>query len=61
MLDAQLRERQREADAGKTLAQERAALEEARRRAEAARLEAEAAAAKAEQELQKERTGAPDP
>ena len=56
VLDAQLRERQREADAGKTLAQERAALEEARRRAETARLEAEAVAAKAEQELQKERT-----
>jgi predicted RNA-binding protein with PIN domain len=56
VLDAQLRERQREDDAGKTLAQERAALEEARRRAETARLEAEATAAKAEQELQKERS-----
>jgi predicted RNA-binding protein with PIN domain len=56
VLDAQLRERQREDDAGKSLAHERAAVEEARRRAETARLEAEAAAAKAEQELQKERT-----
>ncbi len=56
VLDVQLRERQRETDAGKSLAQERAAVEEARRRAETARLEAEAAAAKAEQELQKERT-----
>ncbi|HTK16256.1 MAG TPA: NYN domain-containing protein [Acidimicrobiia bacterium] len=56
VLDAQLRERQRETDAGKSLAQERAAVEEARRRAETARLEAEATAAKAEQELQKERT-----
>jgi len=56
VLDAQMRERRREDDAGKTLAQERAALEEARRRSETARLEAEATAAKAEQELQKERT-----
>lgn len=56
VLDAQLRDRQRETDAGKTEAQERAALEEARRRADAARLEAEATAARAEQELQKERT-----
>jgi predicted RNA-binding protein with PIN domain len=56
VLDVQLRERRREDDAGKTLAQERAALEEARRRTETARLEAEATAAKAEQELQKERT-----
>jgi predicted RNA-binding protein with PIN domain len=56
VLDAQLRERQREADAGKSLAQERAAVEEARRRAETARLVAEANATKAEQELQKERT-----
>jgi len=56
VLDLQMRERQRETDAGKSLAQERAAIEEARRRAETARLEAEAIAAKAEQELQKERT-----
>ena len=56
VLDAQQRERQREADEGKSLHQERAALEEARRRADAARLDAEAAAARAEQELQKERT-----
>jgi predicted RNA-binding protein with PIN domain len=56
VLDAQQRERQREADAGKSLHQERAALEEARRRAGAARLDAEAAAARAEQELQKERS-----
>jgi predicted RNA-binding protein with PIN domain/cell division protein FtsB len=56
VLDAQQRQRQREADEGKSLHQERAALEEARRRADAARLDAEAAAARAEQELQKERT-----
>ena len=56
VLDAQERDRRREADEGKSLTQERAALEEARRRAEAARLEADAAAARAEQELQKERT-----
>ena len=56
VLDAQKRERQRETDAGKSLKQERAALEEARRRAEAARIEAETAAERAEQELQKERT-----
>ena len=56
VLDAQLRERQREADAGKTLAQERAAL---KRRAAGPRRPASkpaATAAKAEQELQKERT-----
>jgi predicted RNA-binding protein with PIN domain len=56
VLDAQLRDRRRETDAGKTESQERAALEEARRRSDAARLEAEAAAARAEKELQKERT-----
>jgi predicted RNA-binding protein with PIN domain len=56
VLDAQLRDRRRENEAGKTEAQERAALEEARRRADAARLEAEAAAERAEQDLQKERT-----
>jgi len=56
VLDAQLRDRRRETDAGKTESQERAALEEARRRSDAARLAAEAAAARAEKELQKERT-----
>jgi predicted RNA-binding protein with PIN domain len=56
VLDAQQRERQRAADEGKSLSQERAALEESRRRAEAARLEAETLTARAEQELQKERT-----
>lgn len=56
VIDAQLRDRRRDTDEGKTLQQERAAVEEARRRSEAARMEAEAAAARAEQELQKERT-----
>lgn len=56
VLDGQLRDRQRETEAGKTEGQERAALEEARRRADAARLDAEAAAELAEQDLQKERT-----
>ena len=56
VLDAQLRDRQRETEAQKSERQERAALEEARRRADAARIEAEAAAARFEKELHKERT-----
>jgi len=55
VLDAQQRERQRDADEGKSLSQERAALEEARRRSDASRIEAEAPR-RAEQELQKERS-----
>ncbi len=55
VLDAQERERRRESEAGKSLEQDRAAVEEARRRSDAARMEAEAAVARAEKELQKER------
>jgi predicted RNA-binding protein with PIN domain len=56
VLDAQLRDRQRDTDLGKSAAQERAALEEAYRRAEAARIESDTALARAEQELMKERS-----
>jgi len=56
VLDAQQRDRRREADAGASAAQERAALLEACRRAEAARIDSDTALARAEQELVKERS-----
>ena len=56
VLDAQRRDRQRDADAGKSAAQELAALTEACRRAETARIESDTALARVEQELIRERS-----
>jgi predicted RNA-binding protein with PIN domain len=56
VLAGQARDRQRDERDGKSWAQERAALEEARRRADVGRMEAEAATARVEHELQRERS-----